>query len=496
MADNLDDFLAGWVLSDAKLITYRLLSRARNMHVQDAKAALQDFYVRTSSKKPLALSAIYVLKGTLKTEQDGVPAYQRSRDQDGDVAMTDEPGPSQPASQSTAAAVERVSKKQLLLVSADRLEATKALYASLTTAHIYSLAPGPDANAAKRDDDQTVSDALTEAARKQVPLLSTAQQDLHSTKEYMLAWEKAQRGRALGVIWNSSIVEDFSPDLAPVARSAAAGPSGKKTEAPAKYAKSESNAPVSKAAQAKTAPVKTAAAAAKGAASKAALENMLFPKSEAEPAKKVAPAPSAKAESKKEDVKGKRTASGAQKRSAPEAQGDDAEDEEQGKDKALGSGGKGDGQPRAKKRVKKTRTVTKSERFKDERGYTVRRNVEVEEEYTTDEASDDGRPKPTKVVKKRSSAAAAASTSRKKSASPVAEAEPSPSPPPVSEPAPAPAPAAPTKSAPAAGKAKTASSSSFGNKAGGSGSGGAGAGAKKSVDKRQQTLGSFFKKKA
>ncbi|KAL9932881.1 hypothetical protein V8E36_008136 [Tilletia maclaganii] len=482
MTDSIDDFLTGWVLHDSKLITFRLLSRARSLHVQDAKVALQNFYEKKSKKNARALSAIYVLKGTLKEDGGSVvgftrPAAQRS-DSDGDLTMADEAGPSQSASQpkiSTRSSglqslgePEAIPRIQMLLVSADKLEESKARFSSLTTAHIYSLAPGSATGISGKADNGPAEDA-SEIARKHLPLLATVQHDLHSNKAYVQAWEKAQRGRALGVIWNPHVVEDFSPGSSSAQRTTVAGPSEQKPLAKTAV-KAESKTTASKASTSKPAPSRSA--------SNKALAASLFPETEAEPSK----ATDTKTAAAKAEPKAARTSSGAQKRSAPEPElvpSDEA--------KAKGAGSKADavvddgGEGRAKKRVKKTRKVMKTERSKDKNGYTVRNTVEVEEEYSTDESEDD-RPKPSKVSK--TSPAKAAGTASRSTSTP---------PPPAPAAAQSSKAQAPSKSASNPAPAKSKPSGFGANKAGSGGSGGAGT--KKPTDKRQQTLGSFFKKK-
>ncbi|KAE8223493.1 hypothetical protein CF319_g3474 [Tilletia indica] len=478
MPESMDDFLTEWILHDSKLITYRLLSRARGLHVQEAKAALQVFFERTSSKKPLALSAIYVLKGTLKSDGDGIQGYSREgAGTDGDVEMTEDSTQASiiPDDESKLTSTSRhrklpetIPRKQLLLVSADKLEETKTRFSSLTTAHIYSLAPGPDPDASKTANGGG-SISLAEASRKQLPLLATVQHDLHSNQDYVLAWEKADRGKALGVIWNANAEEDVKP------KTKVEAPEEVKSKGKGKAA--EEVKPKLKAKTAEETKSKTKAEAAEDVKSKA--------KTKAAEEAKIKAAEEAKSKAKAkaaDEAKSKAKAKAdAAEQSKSKAKAKAREEEEEEDEEEVVSI---DRPQTAKRRVTKTRMISRVERSKDERGYTVRKTVQVEEEYTTDESSDE-RPKPTKIARKSSTG------SKKASPPPAPERAPSPAAAPASKPAPKPAPKPASKPPPAPPK-KTGSG--FGSNKSGSGSGSGSAASKKPIDKRQQTLGSFFKK--
>ncbi|WFD30780.1 hypothetical protein MSPP1_001804 [Malassezia sp. CBS 17886] len=80
MADT-DAFLAARVLQDREVVTYRLLSRACDIHVDDAKAALLRFYEAPRSDG--RVGAAFVVHGmdgavatTLLVDQDEVAAAQ------------------------------------------------------------------------------------------------------------------------------------------------------------------------------------------------------------------------------------------------------------------------------------------------------------------------------------------------------------------------------------------------------------------------------------
>ncbi|KAK0547013.1 CDC27 protein [Tilletia horrida] len=458
----MDDFLTAWVLHDAKLMTYRLLSRERGIHVQDAKTALQGFYERTVKKKTLALSALYVVKGILKEESAGIPSYHlegtsaESKEEDTPMREQDDdagPGPSQSASQlqqtkadsslsryaksaPPIAAPELVPRKQLLLVSADKLEETKARFDTITTSHIYSLAPGPDPDSTTAKADGQGALSLAQAALKQIPLLATIQNELHARKDYVIAWERAQRGRDLGVIWNASIVEDFSPNFVPAQAAAPA--------APAKAGLSE------KKSAAKAQPVKTEKADSKATSSKSAFQ---ITNRKSEPPKPVAP--TAVAEAAAVAPVAERVDAGPSKKQKPA---------EEPTPPPVRS---------ETKPVKAGYKVTNSK-------YKVTGSAKRQREE--DEADEDETPKPplapaAQRQQHRADAAAAPEP-------PKAAADNRSSSGPAAVPAPPPKP-----------KTGFGSGAGSGSGFGKSGSGSGGGAAKKPVDKRQQTLGSFFKKK-
>ncbi|RYO75185.1 hypothetical protein DL766_007094 [Monosporascus sp. MC13-8B] len=77
--DECRRYLAQQLLTEDKLVTYRLLSRALKVHVDTAKEMLYEFHKWQNDKKPGSLHATYLVYGTLRKVDR----------RDGDVEMTD-----------------------------------------------------------------------------------------------------------------------------------------------------------------------------------------------------------------------------------------------------------------------------------------------------------------------------------------------------------------------------------------------------------------------
>ncbi|CAO1638921.1 unnamed protein product [Sympodiomycopsis kandeliae] len=145
---DLLSFLSTHVLVQKKPITYRLLSREKNLHVQDARNALDQF--RNSND---GIKSTFILQGRLTETSDD----------------------------------------QILLVGQDQLDETSARFQKETLCvQIYSIAPTPSSG----------SKSLTS---KDLAFYSTVPLTLASDKTYTTAWEQADRGKDFGVIYNDKV---------------------------------------------------------------------------------------------------------------------------------------------------------------------------------------------------------------------------------------------------------------------------------------------------
>lgn len=124
--DDYRKYLAQQILTEDKLVTYRLVSRALKVHVNTAKEMLYDFHKWQNDKKPNRLHATYLVYGTRKV--DG---------QDGDVEMTDS------MSEPEMALSDEVAVHTLALIKEEELQDALQQYDEVTSIHIYSLAPHP-----------------------------------------------------------------------------------------------------------------------------------------------------------------------------------------------------------------------------------------------------------------------------------------------------------------------------------------------------------------
>ncbi|KAK3306930.1 DNA polymerase subunit Cdc27 [Chaetomium strumarium] len=131
--DSYNKFLAENVLTEDKVVTYRLLSRALQVHVNTAKQMLYDFHRSQNAKRPGAVHATYLVYGT-KIAAHGPPAAQNGSD--GDVEMASSP-------RDAKMLTEAVPTSTLSLVPEERLKETLADYENVTSIHVYAVGPHP-----------------------------------------------------------------------------------------------------------------------------------------------------------------------------------------------------------------------------------------------------------------------------------------------------------------------------------------------------------------
>ncbi|KAK0388762.1 hypothetical protein NLU13_5005 [Sarocladium strictum] len=144
-------FLADRLLSDEQPITYRLLSRALDVHVNTAKEMLYDFLQYQNGVKENSIHATYLLYGQKKTQETQT---------DGDVDM----GSSQPEHDD---ATEDVVTDTLTLVAEESLKAILDEYEKITSINVYSLAPHPQKDLSLLSD---LSRSVAEYATKEDPI--------------------------------------------------------------------------------------------------------------------------------------------------------------------------------------------------------------------------------------------------------------------------------------------------------------------------------------
>ncbi|RYP51689.1 hypothetical protein DL769_010778 [Monosporascus sp. CRB-8-3] len=124
--DEYRRYLAQQLLTEDKLVTYRLLSRALKVHVDTAKEMLYEFHKWQNDKKPGSLHATYLVYGTLRKVDQ----------RDGDVEMTD----------SQASEDDHIPFSDEVLTQTLSLELTAevlAQYEEVVSIHVYSLASYP-----------------------------------------------------------------------------------------------------------------------------------------------------------------------------------------------------------------------------------------------------------------------------------------------------------------------------------------------------------------
>ncbi|KAK6077265.1 DNA polymerase delta subunit 3 [Seiridium cupressi] len=125
--DDYRKYLAQQVLTEDKVVTYRLLSRALKVHVNAAKEMLYDFHKWQNDKRPGMIHATYLVYGTRK----------KLAEADGDVEMADS------QSESGVPFSDEVPISTLMLAREEQLQDALQQYEEITSIHVYSLAPHP-----------------------------------------------------------------------------------------------------------------------------------------------------------------------------------------------------------------------------------------------------------------------------------------------------------------------------------------------------------------
>ncbi|KAI1373274.1 DNA polymerase subunit Cdc27 [Hypoxylon crocopeplum] len=130
--EDYKQYLAQKLLTEDQLVTYRLLSRALETHVNTAKEMLYEFHKWQNDKRPGSLHATYLVYGIKKR-------MEKASEQDGDVEMTD----SQNSEDMHVPFSDEVPTYTLSLVKEEQLQDVLAEYDEVTSIHVYSLAPHP-----------------------------------------------------------------------------------------------------------------------------------------------------------------------------------------------------------------------------------------------------------------------------------------------------------------------------------------------------------------
>ncbi|CAO1615359.1 unnamed protein product [Parajaminaea phylloscopi] len=165
----MDGFLTSWILHEKKFITYRLLSRERNCHVNEARSALQDFVDGHAD----LVKATYVIQGHRKSTT--------AVKSDACSMEVDDPSPGQK------------SQFCIVLVGQDNRDALLECFAPGASTQIYAVFP-----AANSSKSLTTTD---------LGLMSTVPLTLSSEPKYTKAWDAADRGAGLGLIHNTAVKE-------------------------------------------------------------------------------------------------------------------------------------------------------------------------------------------------------------------------------------------------------------------------------------------------
>ncbi|EAQ87949.1 hypothetical protein CHGG_04568 [Chaetomium globosum CBS 148.51] len=153
--DSYNKFLAENVLTEDKVITYRVLSQALQVHVNTAKQ-------NQNAKRPGAVHATYLVYGTKKATN---PPSESQDGADGDIEMSS-------SAMEVDSLTEVVPASVLSLVPEDQLKDTLADYEEVTSIHVYSIAPHPTKDMALLVDaaNQMLTPTTSEDVKHTVPI--------------------------------------------------------------------------------------------------------------------------------------------------------------------------------------------------------------------------------------------------------------------------------------------------------------------------------------
>ncbi|KAL2683041.1 hypothetical protein Neosp_007504 [[Neocosmospora] mangrovei] len=157
-------FLADRLLSEERPITYRVLSRALDVHVNTAKEMLYDFHKYQNASRANSVHATYLVYGTRSSD---------NQESDGDVEMAS----SAPENEAFS---ETVPVTTLTLAREEELSDILADYQQVSSIHVYSLAPHPQKDLSLLSDASTQlseyrKDEDASAASKKYGIISNPQ---------------------------------------------------------------------------------------------------------------------------------------------------------------------------------------------------------------------------------------------------------------------------------------------------------------------------------
>ncbi|KAH7355229.1 DNA polymerase subunit Cdc27 [Rhexocercosporidium sp. MPI-PUGE-AT-0058] len=133
-------FLATSILTEDKVVTYRLLSRTLKIHVNDAKEMLYDFHRQQNAKKPDTIHATYLISGVKRKEDPIVTNGAGKKDGEDDYMQS---SPFMASSMPVAESTGESSVLSITLVKEESLEEVRSQYEHVSSIHIYSIGPHP-----------------------------------------------------------------------------------------------------------------------------------------------------------------------------------------------------------------------------------------------------------------------------------------------------------------------------------------------------------------
>ncbi|KAK7417053.1 CDC27 protein [Neonectria punicea] len=181
-------------------ITYRLLSRALDVHVNTAKEMLYDFHKYQNALRADSVHATYLVYGTKSSDNASA---------DGDVEMSSSMPDHEPLS-------EEVTTTTMSLAREEELKDILAGYSQVSAIHVYSLAPHP------QKDLSLLSDVLTQLSEYSKIEDASAAAKKYGTIANPQARRRDRKGRQAAALQPSKPVKQESAAPKPAAPAVAA----------------------------------------------------------------------------------------------------------------------------------------------------------------------------------------------------------------------------------------------------------------------------------
>ncbi|KAM3080477.1 CDC27 protein [Clarireedia jacksonii] len=139
MADY-KSYLAANILTEDKIVTYRLLSRALKIHTNTAKESLFEFHRIQNAKKSGTIHATYLISGT-KRKEAAEATNGHEKDGEDSIMQSSPFASSMPQPEDTI--LEESPVLTITLVREEDLDTVKSEYDHISSIFVYSLGPHP-----------------------------------------------------------------------------------------------------------------------------------------------------------------------------------------------------------------------------------------------------------------------------------------------------------------------------------------------------------------
>ncbi|CZR63295.1 uncharacterized protein PAC_13192 [Phialocephala subalpina] len=131
-------YLASSILTEDKIVTYRLLSRALKVNVNAAKEMLYEFHREQNGRKPGTIHATYLISGTKRKEPEPTNGAAEQDGEDTHMQSSLYFSSSMPQPEES---IEESGVLSITLVREENLEEVRSQYEHITSVHVYSIGP-------------------------------------------------------------------------------------------------------------------------------------------------------------------------------------------------------------------------------------------------------------------------------------------------------------------------------------------------------------------